>query len=893
MQRLCHLKRRDIIVGLIVGIVIFFVLAWLHGYPKSTSTLPYHAISASLAALLVTMLSKRCRSLRHALQQVQSQHIHLQVIRDNLPVVIYALDRNGFFIHSEGKGLERLGLSPGEVVGQNALELYRDYPDIVDSIRRALHGETVNRVIQVGDLWYQCYYVPQRDIHGKVQSIIGVSYDITDIKHTEQQLQNRLHIENTLAAIASTYIHNPDFDAAVQWCLSEISRLCGAERAGLFLLNEEGDAFVATHRWFHPDSKTRWMAWNRLPAEHLEWGLRQIEGGSPLVIQHVHQLPPEAEPLRHAMVATGAENVVGLPVRVEGQLVGFMTFVNTHESDLWRTADAPLLQVAADITGGVLQRKRAVESLRESEARHRAVLQALPDMVFLLDAHLRFIDYHSPDLQRLLVPPEHFVGKTVWEVLPEEVAVKTQRAVTHALNTGEIQSFDCSLQHPQLGLQYFEARMAPCGDGNVIAVVRDITERKQAEADIAAANAQLEKALVRAQELAVAAEEASHAKSEFLANMSHEIRTPMNGIIGMTELLMGTPLNEEQIDYLKTLRSSADLLLSILSDVLDIAKIEAGKMALEQLPTNLREVGEDIVKLFSARAKQKDLVLRAEIADDLPHTVLADPMRLRQILANLVNNAIKFTEQGEVVVEISCIAEEEGKTWVRLAVRDTGVGIPAERLGAIFDAFTQADSSTTRRYGGTGLGLTICKRLAELMGGHIHVQSEVGVGSTFWIELPLPVIEASPQRVRVETPAQEHTDVPAGLRILLVEDNEVNRKVAVRMLEQMGCTVHIAHDGQEALQKTAHRQYDIVFMDVHMPQMDGYEATRRIRERENGSGKHQVIIAMTADAMQGDRELCLQSGMDDYLSKPFKQDDLRILLARWAASHEQEQPAAA
>jgi len=726
-----------------------------------------------------------------------------------------------------------------------------------------------------------------------VQEVIGVAHDVTDIKHIERQLQNRLHIENTLSAIASNYIHNPDFDSAVEWCLSEISRLCGAERAGLFLLNEEGDAFVVVHRWFRPDSRTRLLAWKSIPVKYLEWGLRRIEDGSPLLVQHVHQLPPEAEAMQRAMLATGAESVLALPVRVEGQLVGFMSFVNVRETELWRFADVSLLQLAADITGGALHRRRMMQELQQSEARHRAILQALPDMVFLLDSDLRLLDYHSPDSQQLLVSPEQFVGKTVWEVLPEEVASQTQRAFALAQSTGQTQSFEYSLQHPLFGLQYFEARLAPCGDGNTIAVVRDITERKRAEQEIAATNAQLEQALLRAQELAVAAEAASQAKSEFLANMSHEIRTPMNGIIGMTELLLGTPLNEEQRDYLKTLRSSADLLLSILSDILDIANIEAGKMMLEQVPVDLREVGEDIVKLFHARARQKDIALRADIAEGLPNAVLADPMRLRQILANLVNNAIKFTEQGEVVVEISRIAEEEGKIWVRLAVRDTGIGIPPERLESIFEAFTQADSSTTRRYGGTGLGLTICKRLAELMGGHIHVQSEVGVGSTFWVELPLPVAETVPQPVQTEPSPQGKTDVPAGLRILLVEDNEVNRKVAVRMLERLGCEGDIAHHGQEAVEKTAGQQYDIVFMDVHMPQMDGYEATRLIRERENGLGKHHVIIAMTADAMEGDRELCLQAGMDDYLSKPFKESDLRAMLARWAASSERAQPVAA
>jgi PAS domain S-box-containing protein len=883
----------EYVVGAVIAGLVLWMLAVIPHHAHSALTVPLQVLPSLAIGVLLVAASRSYRWARRALRDVTDDRLRLQALVEHLPVVLFVIDRRGRFLFSSGKGLARSGLTPDEVVGKNVFEIYRHCPQVTDAVRRALQGETFATVVQVGDLWYQTYYLPRHNTQGQVEEVVGIANDITDIKHSERQLQNRLHIENTLATIASNYIHNQDSDAAVEWCLAEIGRLCGADRAALFLLNEAGGAFVVSHRWFHPNTQTRHVAPHRLRTKDIEWALNQVQSGAPLLIQDAHSLPPEAATVRKMMLATGSRSLLALPVRIEGQLVGFMTFVNIHESDWWRTTDVSLLQVAADITGGVLQRLRALKALWESRERHRAVLQALPDMVFLLDADLRFLEYHSPDLQRLLVPPEHFIGKTVWEVLPEEVAEKTQHAFTRALSTGQIQSFEYSLRHPQLGLQYFEARLAPCGDGNAIVVARDISERKRGEEELAVANAQLEQALLRAQELAAAAEAASHAKSEFLANMSHEIRTPMNGIIGMAELLLGTPLNEEQRDYLKTLRSSADLLLSILSDILDIAKIEAGKMTLEQLPVDIREVGEEIVTLFSARAKQKDLILRAEIADNLPSVVLADPMRLRQILANLVNNAIKFTERGEVIVELSLIAEEEDKAWVRLGVRDTGIGIPPERLGAIFEAFAQADSSTTRRYGGTGLGLTICKRLAELMGAHVHVQSEVGVGSTFWVELPLPVAKAAPQPIQTGSPSQQKTDVPAGLRLLLVEDNEVNRKVAVRMLERLGCSVDIAHDGQEAIDKTASQEYDIVFMDVHMPQMDGYEATRLIRERENRSGKHQIIIAMTANAMAGDRERCLQAGMDDYLSKPFKENDLRATLARWAPPRGQDQPVAA
>ena len=888
MWSVCRSKWAEYGLGTAVGIVVLAILGYIHGYPARTDRLYTHIAFSVVIGGLVTLLLQKYKRNRQIVFQVRSHQRHLQVISDNLPVVVYALDADGRFTYSGGKGLARLGLAPGEVVGQNVLQLYKDYPEVVEAIRRALNGEAHTQTLQVGNLWYQCYFVPERDERGNVVGITGVSYDITDLKHAEQQLQNRLHIEQTLAGIASTYIHHPDFDEAVQWCLSEIARICGADRAGLWLINEDETEFVISHRWFKPQSETRPLAPKSLPVPALAWGLQQIEQGKPLVIEDADALPADAEPMRHILKASAGRSIIALPVRMEGRLVGFMTFVNFTEVDLWGAQDVSLLQVAADLTGEALQRKLAEQALQEREARLRAILHALPDVVFLVDREGRFQDCYTnnPNLLTLALGPEQFVGRSLSELFARDVAESALEAIRRTLDTGRLQPFETALLHPRKGWRYYEARIVPHGNDTVIAVVRDITERKQAEARLAEMNAQLEHALVQAQELAVAAEAASQAKSEFLASMSHEIRTPMNGIIGMTELLLSTPLNEEQLDYLKTLRSSADLLLSILSDILDIAKIEAGKMVLESVPTDLREVVQDTVKLFKPRARQKDLALRAEVAEDLPSAVLTDPMRLRQILANLVNNAIKFTEQGGVVVRAELLRQEEGRAWVRLSVEDTGIGIPPERLHAIFEAFTQADSSTTRRYGGTGLGLTICKRLAELMGGQINVTSEEGRGSTFWVDLPLVVVQTAAKPVHSEAMAAEPLPIPAGLRILLVEDNEVNRKVAVRMLQKLGCEVDIATDGRQAIDKTAQQRYDIVFMDVYMPELDGYQATRLIRQREEATGSHQVIIAMTANAMEGDRERCLQAGMDDYLAKPFREAELRQTIARWARQHE-------
>jgi two-component system sensor histidine kinase/response regulator len=710
----------------------------------------------------------------------------------------------------------------------------------------------------------------------------GVMIDVTERKRAEEELREarnelEMRVEQRTAELAEA---NANLQRQVEERQRAEEALRESEEHFRSLVQYSSDIVTV----LNPEGTVRYAS----PSIERILGYEPKEMLGTDAFQYVH--PEDAERVRR-MFAEGLRRKGASP------LVGFRF---RHADGSWRYLEAIGNNLLANpgVSGVVINSRDVTERSRAEEAvrlRDRAIAASFNGIIIT--------DPNQSDNPIIYVNSafEHITGYCAQEVLGRNCrflqGIDREQPALDELRTALREGRECRVvlrNYKKDGTPFWnELSVAPVYDeeeqlANFVGIQTDITGRKRTEREL--------------QQAKSAAESASQAKSDFLANMSHEIRTPMNGVVGMTELLLATELTRRQREYAQTIQTSGENLLRIIDDILDLSKIEAGKMRIEVTDFELRAVVGEVVYVFAEQAREKGLRLTSLIDQTVPTAVRGDPVRLRQILANLVGNAIKFTEEGEVDLRVDLLEDNPEGTLLHFEVKDTGIGINKEQQERLFEPFTQADASTTRRYGGTGLGLVISKQLVELMGGEIGLESKPGTGSSFWFTMPLVKSSAPgvPPGEAALVPEEERPLADLGVReeqagsqphVLLAEDNFVNRRVATDMLERLGYRVDVAASGLEVLEAFPQGCYAAVLMDVQMPEMDGYEATAEIRRLESEAGRRSMvlgqrilrtpIIAMTANAMQGDREKALAAGMDDYVPKPINIEKLEIVLKRW------------
>lgn len=611
------------------------------------------------------------------------------------------------------------------------------------------------------------------------------------------------------------------------------------------------------------DQDERIVAWNPFAEKML--GFTRAD----LFNKPVHELYPEAEwqkmrnlKMRKKELLSGIETQL---ITCSGKILDVNVSISVLKND--DGTKHGTIGIMYDITA----QKEAERRLRESENTVRVILDNSAAAITLIDSRERIVSWNKYTEELLGMKDKELRMMPVSALYPPEEWAKIRRenirqtGSKHHLETkvinkkGEVIAVDLSINVLR------DANNQIIGS---VGIMQDITQQKRT----------LEMLL----QAKMVAEEANSAKSLFLANMSHEVRTPMNAIIGMLDLTLDMQLTEEQRDNLRVAKDAADNLLGLLNDILDLSRVEAGKISLENIEFHLPNVVRSVCKGLSVMANKKNLELVVNIVEDVPVGVEGDPVRLRQILINLINNAIKFTPKGQITIDVRMeVPRRDGKVMLRFAVIDEGIGIPKDRQEQVFEVFTQADASTTRRFGGTGLGLAICKRLTEMMGGRIWVESEVNKGSAFIFTAEFRVLNDARYQsflresgVVSQAPLTSTEEVGKGLKILLAEDNLVNQKIAMKILEKKGWDVTAANNGKEAVDKFSTGRFDLILMDAQMPELDGMEATKIIRQIEQNAGTRIPIIALTARAMQDDRQNMLDAGMDGYVAKPIDRDKL-------------------
>ncbi|NTW00291.1 MAG: response regulator, partial [Oscillochloris sp.] len=833
--------------------------------------------SLYLAEVVNTDLEQRV-SERTALLDEASRH--LQLILHTIPDQFWLKDRMGHYLLVSDALAAYYGYRSEQMIGHTVHDLYEsDLAAFITEGDRLVfdgqpyYGERMIRDSAGLNRWFDSTRTPVYDEKGALVGLVGTARDITARKETELALACQLRYAEALAhcsrILLSRNTTGNTYDSVLSKALDVLRCAVDADRIAVYFYpNWEQNLARAS-------VKMRLIASANAP--HI---LPQSFIASEKILRDIpddlHDCLSQGKSYNGPVVGCFPDNpiferyqaengiraAVFQPIIVGGLWWGHIS-VNDHcQARTWDDGAVQLLRTAAEMIVTFIQGWEAGQALASSEASLRALRDALPDLIMVLNNGGTILQYHTPSGERLCAPLSIFLGCKLFEVLPEPVANQFGLAISELRRSGQMQIIEYELA--SLDTHYiYEARLVSISANEILSVARNVTEMRQAAA-----------AMIQAKE---AAEAADCAKSSFLATMSHEIRTPLNAVIGMASLLSETYLDSEQRTFVETIRIGGETLLAVINQVLDFSRIESGRLELESHTFDLRACIESAYELVFYEANRKCLDLVKQVEPDLPFIVLGDVVRLRQVLINLLANAVKFTNEGMVILSASACMCSSGVWKLTLVVSDTGIGIAPEQISHIFEPFVQANRATTRRYGGTGLGLAISRHLVELMGGTISVESVLNIGSTFTIVVPLheaPVIPVSAPHPSLSSAAT----ASRALRVLIAEDNAINQLVVAHFLNRLGHGADVVANGLLAVEAVSQQPYDVILMDQEMPELDGIQATQRIRALGDAI-RQPYIIAITAHDTIAGRECYLQAGMNACLGKPMQIDDLIQALA--------------
>lgn len=791
-----------------------------------------------------------------------------QSIFNSFVDLYYRSDLSGTIIELSPSVYQLSGYKPEDLIGKSVSIVYADIESRNRMIQLLIEKGSINDFENVL-IHKNGNYIPVsitshliQAADGKPGYIEGTIRDISERKEAEKKLNKMLVLQNLLTHLSTEFINIPveDSDEALNRLLSVIGQGNEIDRAYIFSYDFAKNTMSNTHEWCAQGIASEIQNLQKISTDLAPGWVETHKRGEMIVIQDVSKLDKN-DPLTKFLESQNIKTRITLPLILDNDCIGFVGFDSVKCVRQWNSAEITFLQILADLLCNVADRKRKDDALRNREASLKAIFNNVPFQMWLKDVDSNYMAINKPFMEYFSITSESdIIGNDARDIWDSDVAlhfIEQDKMVMQNLELSSVEEL-VDFKHKTV---WFEIFRAPIIDGNgqllgTTGIARDITSRKNADKVL--------------QEAVAAAESANEAKSKFLAIMSHEIRNPLNAVVGMVRMLNEAGIKGPNSKLIENIKTSSDHLLMIINDILDFSKIESGEMLLEETTFKVQDVINRVCNSHVFIAKEKNIDLKCHVDNRISSFHKGDPLRLQQVLSNLISNAIKFTTEGKI--EIRCELEKDlgHRNQLCFKVQDTGIGISEENQSKVFESFKQENNTIARTHGGSGLGLAISKQIVELMGGKLSLESTKNVGSTFYFTIELPVAEN--QLFQSSLAVADTNDIPLKeYSVLLVEDNKLNQILAVAMLEKWGAKVKTANNGQEAVDVVEKETFDIILMDIQMPVMDGMTASRLIRDKFQNTTP---ILALSANVIKGIVERCEEAGMQGYISKPFDADEL-------------------